>query len=214
MGWQVSVRSGTFTFCGATILDASTILCAAHCFYQSSASGKSIRAGSTQKSSGGQIRNIASIVWNTNAGQTYDSGTLDNDFVILKLESPLELNADVQPACLPSSAAYLDTSSTEERCFTSGWGTLSPGGSTPEGLKFVRVPAITNAACNNDYGGSITDSIIADKRATGISLASILSTNSWVSAADHGISDGTTIIIITSSIGDGWYSDKFETLRS
>jgi len=56
--------------------------------------------------------------------------------------------------------------------------------------------------------------IIADKRATGISLASILSTNSWVSAANHGISDGTTIIIITSSIGDGWYSDKFETLRS
>merc|ERR1711971_1363849 len=130
------------------------------CFYQSSANGKSIRAGSTQKSSGGQIRNIASIVWNTNAGQTYNPGTLDNDFVILKLESPLELNADVQPACLPSSAAYLDTSSTEERCFTSGWGTLSPGGSTPEGLKFVRVPAITNAACNNDYGGSITDSMI------------------------------------------------------
>merc|ERR1712172_250672 len=158
--WQVSVRSGTFAFCGATILDASTILCAAHCFYQSSASGKSIRAGSTQKSSGGQIRNIASIVWNTNAGQTYNPGTLDNDFVILKLESPLELNADVQPACLPSSAAYLDVSSTEERCFTSGWGTLSPGGSTPEGLKFVRVPAITNAACNNDYGGSITDSMI------------------------------------------------------
>merc|ERR1712051_535867 len=158
--WQVSVRSGTFTFCGATIIDASTVLCAAHCFYQSSASGKSIRAGSTQKSSGGQVRNIAQIVWNTNAGQTYNPNTLDNDFVILKLDSPLTLNADVQPACLPSSAAYLDVSSTEERCFTSGWGTLSSGGSTPEGLKYVRVPAITNAACNNDYGGSITDSMI------------------------------------------------------
>ena len=55
--WQVSVRSGTFTFCGATIIDASTVLCAAHCFYQSSANGKSIRAGSTQKSSGGQVCN-------------------------------------------------------------------------------------------------------------------------------------------------------------
>ena len=106
---------------------------------------------------------------------------MDNDFVILKLDSPLELNADVQPACLPSSAAYLPVSSTEERCFTSGWGTLASGkyfvhnlnplqyktlfifhlgGSTPEGLKYVRVPAITNAACNNDYGGSITDSMI------------------------------------------------------
>merc|ERR1712088_125766 len=158
--WQVSVRSGTFTFCGATIIDASTILCAAHCFYQSSANGKSIRAGSTQKSSGGQVRNIAQIVWNTNAGQTYNPNTLDNDFVILKLDSPLDFNADVHPACLPPSAAYLDVNSSEERCFTSGWGTLSSGGSTPEGLKFVRVPAITNAACNNDYGGSITDSMI------------------------------------------------------
>merc|ERR1711971_926408 len=130
------------------------------CFYQSSANGKSIRAGSTQKSSGGQVRNIAQIVWNTNAGQTYNPNTLDNDFVILKLDSPLDFNADVHPACLPSSAAYLDVSSTEERCFTSGWGTLSYGGSTPEGLRFVRVPAITNAACNNDYGGSITDSMI------------------------------------------------------
>ena len=34
------------------------------------------------------------------------------------------------------------------------------GGSTPEGLKYVRVPAITNAACNNAYGGSITDAMI------------------------------------------------------
>merc|ERR1712172_61399 len=158
--WQVSVRSGTFHFCGATILDASTLLCAAHCFYQSSASGKSIRAGSIQKSSGGQVRNIASIIWNTNSGFTYNPSTLDNDFVILKLESPLSLNDDVKPACLPSSASYLGVGSSEERCFTSGWGTLSSSGSSPNTCQFVRVPAITNAACNNDYGGSITDSMI------------------------------------------------------
>merc|ERR1712106_221750 len=158
--WQVSVRSGTFAFCGATILDASTVLCAAHCFYQSSASGKSIRAGSIQKSSGGQVRNIASLVWNTNSGFTYNPSTLDNDFVILKLDSPLELNEEVKPACLPSSAGYLDVSSSEDRCFTSGWGTLSSSGSSPEICQYVRVPAITNAACNDDYGGSITDSMI------------------------------------------------------
>ena len=37
---------------------------------------------------------------------------------------------------------------------------LHLGGSTPEGLKYVRVPAITNTACNNAYGGSITDAMI------------------------------------------------------
>merc|ERR1712008_598668 len=73
---------------------------------------------------------------------------------------PLELNEEVKPACLPSSAGYLDVSSSEDRCFTSGWGTLSSSGSSPEICQYVRVPAITNAACNNDYGGSITDSMI------------------------------------------------------
>jgi len=158
--WQVSVRTGSFHFCGATILDASTLLCAAHCFHQSSASGKSIRAGSVQKGSGGQVRNIASIIWNTNSGFVYNPSTLDNDVVILKLDSPLTLNDDVKPACLPSSASYLGVASSEERCFTSGWGTLSSSGSSPNTCQFVRVPAITNAACNNDYGGSITDSMI------------------------------------------------------
>ena len=50
--WQVSVRSGTWHFCGATILDTSTILCAAHCNVKTS---HSIRAGSISRSSGGQV---------------------------------------------------------------------------------------------------------------------------------------------------------------
>jgi len=156
--WQVAVLSGSFQFCGATILDASTILCAAHCGVSTS---HKIRAGSISRKSGGQVRNVAQVIKNFNAGQQYNPSTFDNDFAILKLASPLELNDDVQPACLPSSSTYLDVSSTEERCFTSGWGTLSSGGSSTDTCQYVRVPAITNAACNADYGaGSITDSMI------------------------------------------------------
>merc|ERR1719266_1273912 len=158
--WQVSIRTGSFHFCGATILDESTLLSAAHCFYESSAWDLSIRAGSVEKGSGGQVVNISQIIWNTNSGFEYNPETLDNDFVVLKLASALTLNDDIKPACLPSSATYLDISSSEEQCFTSGWGSLSSGGSSPNTCQFVRVPAITNAACNNDYDGDITDAMI------------------------------------------------------
>ena len=71
-----------------------------------------------------KVRGIQRIISNT--ALPYNDVTSNNDWIILKLSSPLELNEDVFPACLPS-ADYLDTSSTEEACFTSGWGTLSSG---------------------------------------------------------------------------------------
>merc|ERR1739836_314685 len=153
--WQVALMSGSFQFCGGTILDSCTILTAAHCTPSTS---HKIRAGSINKQTVVQERSIAYVV--NNPDLPYNGGTLNNDWAILKLSSPLDLTADVFPACLPSSTSYLSTSSTEERCFTSGWGTLSSGGSATNTLQWVRVPAITNAACNAQYGGSITDSMI------------------------------------------------------
>ena len=43
------------------------------------------------------------------------------------MDYPLTMGDDVQAACLPSSASYLPANSTEDKCFTSGWGSLGPG---------------------------------------------------------------------------------------
>ena len=74
-----------------------------------------------------KVKDIHHIILNTDEGFKYNDQTKDNDFVILKLGSPLILNEDVQPACLPSSKDFLGLNSTEDRCFTSGWGTLESG---------------------------------------------------------------------------------------
>ena len=69
---------------------------------------------------------------------------LENDWIILKLDSNLTLNPDVQPACLPPDPCYLPLSETREQCWTSGWGTLSSGTSITQ---FYQLP-ITNTDLN------------------------------------------------------------------
>ena len=68
------------------------------------------------------------MIYNTDPGFEYDSVTYNNDFVILKLDVPLNFNKDVKPACLPPSKAYLDLSSKKEQCFASGWGNVKTDG--------------------------------------------------------------------------------------
>ena len=73
------------------------------------------------------MKDINRTILNTDIGFEFNEKTLNNDFIILKLGSPLIFNKDVRPACLPSSKDFLGLNSTEERCFTSGWGTLESG---------------------------------------------------------------------------------------
>ena len=50
--WQVAMLSGSSQFCGGTVLDACTVLSAAHCEITTS---NTIRAGSLIKTTGGQV---------------------------------------------------------------------------------------------------------------------------------------------------------------
>jgi len=157
--WQVSVRngqSGWGHFCGGTILDAKTVMCAAHCFDKDqSMSGYYVTAGvKDRKDNSGQTIEIANGVWNN--AMPYVGN--NNDFIILKLKSALTFNENVGAACLPEPSHAPDA--TGQTCFVSGWGTLESGASgLPDDLQWVAVPTVTNAQCSQAYNG-ITDSMI------------------------------------------------------
>ena len=58
----------------------------------------------------------------------FGNGAFNNDWIILKLESPLTLDENVQPACLPSDSTFLPLTASKQQCWTSGWGALSSTG--------------------------------------------------------------------------------------
>ena len=121
----MGIRQGNWQFCGGTILDETTIMCAAHCFEKDqSMSGYYIRAGVTNKNdNSGQTIEIANGVWN--ADMPYQGN--NNDFIILKLSSALTFNENVYPACLPDASHAPDAETPPQTCYVSGWGTLESG---------------------------------------------------------------------------------------
>merc|ERR1711976_183948 len=153
--WQVAIRQGNWQFCGGSILDETTIMCAAHCFDKGqSMSGYNVRAGVKDKNAHrGQTIDISHGVWNEEMPYVGNN----NDFIILKLSSAMTFNDDVGAICLPDPDHAPDA--TGETCFVSGWGTLESGGSSPSALQWVAVPTVTNQQCSQAYSG-ITDSMI------------------------------------------------------
>merc|ERR1711892_752457 len=153
--WQVSLRnsaSGDDHFCGATILDANTVLSAAHCFYNGH-QGVVVVAGAHKRSvnTGVQTSTISKTICNQDA--KFNKKNMDNDIVILKLKTALKFNANVQPACLPATTFAPENS--KSMAVVSGWGTLKSGGNLPDILQYVNVPLMTNDDCKKTgYGTS------------------------------------------------------------
>merc|ERR1711988_105181 len=145
--WQVSLRnsaSGSTHFCGGTILDANTVLSAAHCFHNGH-QGVVVVAGSHKRNdnTGVQTSTISKAIYNQDA--KYNKANMDNDIVILKLKTALKFNANVQPACLPATTFAPENK--KSMSVVSGWGTLKAGGNLPDILQYVNVPMMTNADC-------------------------------------------------------------------
>jgi len=148
---QISLQfSSGNHICGGSVIASNKIACAAHCT-QNSASNYRIRAGSSDRRSGGQTRTVAVV---TNHPQYCSScGGFPNDISTLTLSSGLEYNSNVQAISL-ATADF-----TGQTCTITGWGRTSSSNSLPVTLQGANIGVISNSQCRGLMSSVIGASI-------------------------------------------------------
>jgi hypothetical protein len=152
--WMTRLLRNGSTICGGSLLHQSWVLTAAHCVDGSvTAASLSVVLGDHQRSvSEGteQTRTIAQIIIHP----SFNATTMNNDLALLRLSTPVTLNARVgivRIASLPATGTMLRTI---------GWGHTSEGGGVlADRLRQVDVPLVSGAGCDEAYPGQITDSM-------------------------------------------------------
>ncbi|KAF4088558.1 hypothetical protein AMELA_G00084110 [Ameiurus melas] len=123
--YQVSLNAG-YHFCGGSLISSLWVVSAAHCYK----SRVEVRLGEHNidvNEGTEQFISSAAVIRHS----SYNSNTLNNDIMLIKLSRAATLNSYVATVALPSSCASAGTV-----CLISGWGnTLSSGTNYPSTLR-------------------------------------------------------------------------------
>ncbi|MGD3108844.1 serine protease [Streptomyces sp. YGL11-2] len=148
--WQASLRNHGSHVCGASIVRPTEVVTAAHCTAGALPASLTVRAGSSNRGSGGQVVHVSRIARHPK----YNPATIDYDVAVLVLDAPLVLGAAVRP--IPLQEAGAEPASGTPATVT-GWGSTRDGGPLPQLLRRVDVPKLSDSSCKSAYGaGSIT----------------------------------------------------------
>lgn len=144
----VSVQRSGSHYCGGTLLNANTVLTAAHCAVGQSASSFTVRAGTLDRTSGGTVVKVSRITIHP----SFSSSTLDSDVAVFKLATGIPTSSTISYASLPEANSDPAAGAVHS---VAGWGTTFSGGSSlPIALRKVDVPIISRAECRADYSVS------------------------------------------------------------
>lgn len=138
--------------CGCSIISEQFILTAAHCRVDSIASNYKIRTGSTRKSRGGQVHAVSDVIPNPK----YNESTLDGDFMLLKLDEPMEFNEKQQPIEIADKERMVYE---RAEVLTSGFGLTHNEKESTEFLRGAVVTVSNKETCNKAYPDLITSNM-------------------------------------------------------
>ena len=92
--------------------------------------------------------------------QYHNPLTYSNDIALIKLAKPAKLRKGVGLVCFPNPNVTLPFDIPDKRCYITGWGTLSSGGSQPKELMEASVPLVSKGRCQGSYPGKIGESML------------------------------------------------------
>ena len=136
--------------CGASLIHEDLILSAAHCNVISSTQ---VIVGAYEYNVAGNGAVSRTIVKRT-VHPNYNANTYANDYLILKLNSPVTTIQPVKLNRINSSPVN------GEDVVTVGLGRLAEDGWIPQFLQEVTVQTVGQTTCNNEYGGDIIEAIM------------------------------------------------------
>lgn len=161
--FQVGLLSKSITsnfdaqFCGGTLINSRTVVTAAHCSDFAMPSQVQVLVGTRKLDGSGRRVNVSKITLH----QSWNPQTFDNDVAVWRLSQPVSVTKYASLAVSDGSVGDL--------LLTTGWGSLSSGGTFPVDLQKVAVPLVSRTNCNdqNSYNGAITSSMLCAGRDSG-----------------------------------------------
>ncbi|PIO13342.1 hypothetical protein AB205_0023820, partial [Aquarana catesbeiana] len=123
--WQISLQLGGSHICGGSLISNQTVLCATHCFKDSTnPSDYIVVLGGYQLQNPSSHQIVSNVQKITVNSQWSHDGT-PGDIALIKLSDPITYTEYILPVCVPPSSMNFPEGM---NCIVTGWGNIASGG--------------------------------------------------------------------------------------